>query len=290
MNPTIDRLSAIGRPLDPAWPTNRAVLWLTPTAGILGALWAWLGPGVLSPLAAAGVAAGAAFGGWALGREVDPDRQGTAFLAMALAFLEALLVTQASLLLLFTGLMLVRVVNRTAGPPATVLDDAGVLGLTAWCVWATANPLVGFVAAAAFSLDARLPDPAGVRGPARHWAVAILALLPALWGGGAGPFGVLATPPGLPAPAGSGWAWPSTGGWVAVAAISAAFLARVVATRTVESSCDRTPDRLTLLRVRAGMLIALALALTTVAFGDAGLREGVLLWAVLVATALWRGR
>lgn len=290
MNPTLDRLSGIGRPLDPAWATNRAVLVLTPLAAVAGALWVWLGPGTGSPLAAAILAAGAAFGAWALGRELDPDRQGTAFLAMALAFLEALLVPEASLLLLFTGLMLVRVVNRTVGPPASPLDDLVILGLTAWCVWATANPLVGFVAAAAFALDARLPDPAGERGPARHWAVAVLALLPALWGSGVGPLGVLAAPAGLPAPVAAVWRWPSVGGWIAVAALSVAFGVRLVRLRAVESVCDRTPDRLTVLRVRAGMGIALALALTTAAFGDAGLREGALLWAVVAATAVWRGR
>lgn len=290
MNPNMERLSGIGRPLDPAWATNRAVLVLAPAAGVLGALWAWLGPGMRSPLATALVAAGAAFGGWALGRELDPDRQGAAFVAMGLAFVEALLVPEASLLFLFTGLMLVRVVNRTVGPPATLLDDAVILGLTAWCVWSTTNPLVGFVAAGAFALDAALPDPTGERGPARHWAVAVLALLPALWGAGVGPFGVLAAPSGLPAPARAAWALPSMGGWVAAGAVTAVFLGRVVALRSVDSVCDRIPDRLTVLRVRAGMAVALALALTTVAFGDAGIRKGVLLWGVLAGVTLWRGR
>lgn len=297
MSPNLERLSGIGRPLDPDWTTNRAVLILTPLAGLAGALWVWLGPGTGSAVGAGILAAGAAFGGWALAREVDPDRQGTAFLAMGFAVLQALLVPEASLLLLFTGLMLVRVVNRTVGPPATPLDDLVILGLTAWCVWATANPLVGFVAAAAFSLDARLPDPAGERGPARHWAVAVLALLPALWGSGSGPEGalggisdILPAPAGIPAPAAPTWAWPSSGGWLAVGVLSVVYLVRLASLRTVDSVCDRTPDRLTVLRVRAGMAVALALALTSVAFGDAGIRQAVLLWAVVAAAGLWRGR
>lgn len=271
-------MSTIGRPLDPAWATNRAVLILMPVGGVLAGVWTALGPGrggvVTTGL---GALAGAAvvLGGWALGRELDPDRQGAAFVSLALAFGVFLLVPEGSLVLLFTALVLSRVVNRTVGPPATLLDAAAVLGLTLWAVVATGNPLVALPAAAAFAVDAALPG-----GPRRHWAAAAMALV---LGGWAAARGI----PGLVDP-GLALDGPSPGGWLLAALVGLSFLAAVLHTRRVESSADATGRPLQPGRVRAGMGVILLLALVTLARGDAGLREGALVWATLAGVSLWR--
>jgi len=271
---SLDRegLSGLGRPLDPEWATNRVVLALVPVAGLVGVLWAWPGPGTGGVITTGLTAAGAAFGGWALGREVDPDRQGAAFAGMALAFLAGLVVPDGSLLLLFTALMLVRVVNRTTGMAATVLDDALVVGLVVWCVFSTSNALVALVAGVAFALDATLRSPEFEKGPPRHWAVAVIMLLVALWVGSAAP-----------------WAWPAATTVMAAGLVVAVFSAHAVSTREITSRCDRTETRLSLTRVRAGMMIALGIATSTIPFGDPGIRAGAPLWATLAGVAIWRG-
>jgi len=265
--------SGLGRPLDPSRVTNRVVLALVPVAGLIGAMWGWLGPGAGGPIATGVTAAGAAFGGWALGREVDPDRQGAAFAGMALAFVAALVVPESSLLLLFTALMLVRVVNRTTGMVATVLDDAMVIGLVVWCLFATSNGLVGLVAAAAFALDAILHSSDFERGPLHHWALAAAGLLVALWTG-----------PSTP------WAWPGIPAGMTAGVIVGIFSAHAISIRGLTSRCDRTEARLSPTRVRAGMIIALAAAASTIPLGDPGIRAGAPLWATLAGVAIWRGR
>lgn len=167
-------LSALGRPLDPSWPTNRAVMVLVPAAGLGAALWAALGPGG-SPTDAAWTGFGwaaALFGAWALARELAPDDQGVAFAAMAAGGVVVATVPQAGLWLLFTALFQARLVNRTVGPEPTGLDALGVAGFSAVAAGATHlwAPLAS--ASFAFLLDRRLA-PAG---PRRHGVLAAVCL------------------------------------------------------------------------------------------------------------------
>ena len=275
MNDTLRRISTIGRPLDPAWATNRAVLVLMPVGGVLAGAAAAMVPGRGGVVTAGLSGLAVVLGGWAVGRELDPDRQAAAFVSLALAFGAFLLVPVASLVLLFTALVLARVVNRTVGPPATPLDAVAVLGLTLWALVATGNPLVALPAAAAFGADATLPG-----GARRHWAAAGVALG---MGGGAAVVGI----PGLVEP-GLTLVAPSGAGWLLAAVVGLSFLATVIHTRRVDSRADATGQRLEPGRVRAGMGVVLLLALVTLAPGDAGLREGALLWASLAGVAFWR--
>ncbi|MFW6084190.1 MAG: hypothetical protein ACODAA_03160, partial [Gemmatimonadota bacterium] len=68
------RLTSIGRSIDPSYPTNRAVLLLLPVAAtVAGILAASRGAGLREMLLQAGGGALAAFGAWAVAREIAPD-------------------------------------------------------------------------------------------------------------------------------------------------------------------------------------------------------------------------
>ena len=70
----LSALTSLGRPLDPAWSTNRAVLWLLPALAILGAGLAWRDGLDPASVAFAGFrTALLGFGAWAVARELAPD-------------------------------------------------------------------------------------------------------------------------------------------------------------------------------------------------------------------------
>jgi hypothetical protein len=123
MSHPIHKFSALARPVEPKYPTNLAVIILLPVIAI--GLFAWLAFHG-TPMAAAGQTAllgmFAAFLTWALGREMDPDHNATAFIAMGLAAILTGLGYGFDLLTLGALLFAVRLVNRTVGPQAKIGD------------------------------------------------------------------------------------------------------------------------------------------------------------------------
>lgn len=157
----IYRYTSIGRPLDPALPTNRAMLMLVPVAALAGAAWALAveGTGVGPAALQAGISALAAFGTWALGRELLPDDHAAAFVCLFLGFCVSLTSPAPGLLTLFTTLGLVRLVNRSTGLKARSTDSLLVSALVVWTVYETASPWFGAIGALAFLFDATLRKP-----------------------------------------------------------------------------------------------------------------------------------
>lgn len=122
------RFTSIARPIDPAYLTNRALLIVLPIAGLLSAglaLFFDVGDG---PLTAAFSGALAAFAAWALTRELAPDYNGAAFVALAFAWVANIAFGARQVLLLFVAMVLVRVINRSTGLPLRPIDTLGVLG------------------------------------------------------------------------------------------------------------------------------------------------------------------
>lgn len=139
------------------------IILLGPAALSAAIIALWQGASALDALVFALATALAAFGGWAIGREIDPDNQASAFVSLALAVLVMLLLgpgsTQYALLILFTTLGLVRQVNRSTGLEARLTDSVLLLALTLWVIYATANPLFGLVAGISFAFDGSLERP-----------------------------------------------------------------------------------------------------------------------------------
>ncbi|MFW6039879.1 MAG: hypothetical protein ACOC9N_02245, partial [Gemmatimonadota bacterium] len=262
-NRRVYEVTSIGRPLDPAYPTNRAVLVLLPVAAMLaGGLAAVGDAGLAGVLWRAGGGALAAFGSWALAREIAPDDEiRGAFGAMALGFI-AYLVFEAALVPVFAALFFARMVARTTGLAATGLDSLVVATIALFTAWRMGSPWPAAAGAAAFVLDAVLAPRL-----ARQW------LFAGLCAGGA----VALTSAGLAphlVPV-----RPDLGARTAATIIVVGTIARIVATRDMSARGDATDEPLSATRVRAAQAVALLTALATAASGSAGIEAGALVWA-----------
>ncbi len=268
-------ITSIGRPLDPGYPTNRAVLLLLPLAAVVaGGFAAAGGTGIAGVLGRATGGALAAFGSWALAREMAPDDEiAGAFGAMALGF-AAYLAFEAALVPVFAALFFARIVARTTGLAATGLDSLIVTVVALFAAWRTGTPWPAVAGAAAFVLDAVLAP-----GLARQWLFAGLcaAGAVALTSAGLAPDVVPVQPDFVPR--------------TAATIIVVGAIARIAATRDVAARGDATDEPLSLARVRAGQAATLLTALAWAAAGTAGIEAGALVWATLAAVTLaaaWR--
>ena len=265
----LNRFTSIARVLDPRYPTNRAVLLLlAPAAGIAGAMALLRGSGLPEIAHSALFGMAAALAGWAFARELAPDLERLAFLSMLLTFGAFLTVESSSLLLLFTAQFLVRIVNRSVGLPARVIDSAFVAGLTVWTTWAGSFPGLALVGALAFGLDASMKERFR-----RHWIFAGICL------------------------AAAGLSLDRQGQWWLPESLSAtvAGLLLIVGVgyglamwriRRVTSPADVTGTPLSSTRVLAGMAVGLLSGLQALARGQAGLEAAALVWAVLASVPL----
>lgn len=271
----ISEITSIGRSIDPSHPTNRAVLLLLPLAAtVAGVLAASRDAGLGEVLLRAGGGALAAFGAWALAREIAPDDEiAGAFLSMALGY-AAFLVLEAALAPLFAALLYARVVNRSTGLAATGLDALAVTGFALFTAWRIGSPWPAAVAAVAFALDAVLD-----RGLARQWLFAGLCAAGAIGLATAGlaPDIVPVQPDLVPRT-------------VATILVVGA-IALIATTRSVAARGDVTETPLSLGRVRGAQAVVLLTALATAASGSAGIEAGSPIWACLAGVTLpaaWR--
>jgi hypothetical protein len=267
------RVTSIGRPLEPSYRTNLAVLLLMPLAAVIAAAVAAVGGSGVAAIVGRAVGGGAVvFGAWALARELAPDDNPAAFISMALGYVTFLVVAAPSLLLLFTALLLARVVNRTVGPPARLTDSLLVLGLTLWAAWSIRSPVLPVVASVAFALDAFLEN-----GNRRQLLFAGLALIGAL---------VMALQFGS---ASEGREVSLVAG-VLVALVSVGFGIAIARTRRVRSVADVTGNQLSVARVRAGMFVGILVAAQALVLGADGVEASALIWATLAGVAVggWR--
>ncbi len=155
-NTGIYRFTSIGRPLDPAYPTNRGVLQALPIVAAVAAVVAYAGFADFGPSSAALAAALSAFAAWAVTRELCPDDNAAAFVSLVYAAGAQLLFGPVSVIPLFVALVLTRIVNRTTGLEPRKLDAVLVTGFILWAMSSLSNPMIGIVAAVAFFLDASL--------------------------------------------------------------------------------------------------------------------------------------
>lgn len=266
----IYKITSIGRPLDPSYATNKAVLLLMPVAGIAAVAAAFL-RGASGPEIATAALAGVIviFGAWALARELVPDDNLTAFVSMGLAFATLLVVDSPGLLFLFATLFLVRIVNRSVGLPARITDSIIVVLLIVLAIYSTHSPLFGIVGALAFTFDAIIRD-----GQRHQLVFAALCLA------GSGIYGIqygIGVDDPMPFPAGVMWL---------VVTVSVVYAATILLTRRIESLGDVTGAPLSLSRVRAGMVISLLAASQALILGASGVNIASMVWATLTGVAV----
>jgi len=238
------RFTSIARPIDPAYITNRALLIVLPLLMLLNAGLASIYDIGSSPLSAAFSGALVAFAAWALTRELAPDYNGAAFIALVLAWIANVAFGTTSVLLVFVALLLVRLVNRSTGPRWRVLDTLGVLGFSIWAAVDTQQPLILLVSASAFTLDATLRDPLR-----RHYFAAAVCIAAFIW--------VLRGDAGLLA------SDLTAGDWVLVGVFAGGVILTAAASPKPVSYCDTSPDRLDRVRVNAGLITGWLFAVQT---------------------------
>ncbi len=244
-NHRIYQFTSVGRPLDPAFPTNRAVLILMPMSAVLGAVLSWIQSGdPWQALQQALVYALLIFLAWALAREFAPDDNPAAFISLSGGLVVALASSSPGLMTAFVTLGLVRIVNRTTGLAARRTDSIALMALSIVTIYATASPLFGGVAALAFILDGSLREP--LRQQWLYGLICLGASVVYMVDHGIGPTH-LSVPDSLFE-------------WLALL-FMLIFALNIILTRTVRSKADTGGRALEVNRVRAGMAIGLLAAL-----------------------------
>jgi hypothetical protein len=263
--------TALGRLPDPRYPTNRAIMALALAVGAAGAIFQWLRGTALLDGVNWGFGAGfAMFLAWALGRELDPDHDLSAFVAAGLALVAVLLVEAPSLMVILWLLLVLRLVNRTVGLPAKPLDSLGVLGFGAWLTW-QGDWIVGLVTSGAFLLDGLLSPPLRT-----HLFISGLALVATV---------VLTIFQGVMA-SGSG---PTTAVAISSLAMAGLFLVVIATSRELRAVGDATGEPLHPRRVQAAQILALATALLFAwRAGATGVQAMLPLWAAMLGVSLYR--
>lgn len=266
------QLTTIARSVDPIYPTNQAIIILTllVSTGAAGSS-LYLGAALFPAILYGFIAGIAIFFAWAISRELDPDFDYAAFLPALICIPLLLIAPDPGLLTSLFVLLLLRIVNRTTGQPAGVLDSAALLLLAGWLVsggfW-----LAVPAALVAFILDLRLKEP-DFR---QIWFAAVLV------------FGMVAyavffginLPPLIPPVA----------SWLLILVLAAPFLFIPVLLRKSPflSVGDRTGEPLDRGRVQAARLLGLSVVVVAIAIW--GVNAFVLLlplWASLVGLGVY---
>ncbi|MDJ0758234.1 MAG: hypothetical protein QNJ19_02505 [Woeseiaceae bacterium] len=230
------RFTSIARPVDPAFPTNRALLLAMPMLVVASAALATADVIGLSPATAAINALLVSFVSWALTRELAPDDDAAAFLALFIAWPVSLFLGPSSVLLGFAVLFLVRIVNQSTGLTARPFDTVSVLGLSVFAAYSMDLPLLLIVAGLAFVIDAMLPN-----GTKLHYVAAGVCAGAFSW---QGIDSVVSADQSFEA-------------WVGFGAMAVAAALVMAKTKYPTSVCDVSPDRLVAVRVNAGLGIGL---------------------------------
>jgi hypothetical protein len=266
----LDRITSIGRPIDPGYPTNRAIALLTITVMLVGTVFqlfsgrGWVQSGLW------GLSTGlAVFLAWALCRELDPDRDLSAFVAASLALAGSLIWGAGSLGSMLWILLLLRIVNRTTGLKATILDSLGVIGLSAWLAWGS-NWGYLVIAALGLFLDGVLQS-----GHRRQIGLSALCL------------GLSVVVLFL-----NGWTWRviriSSIAMVIALCLSALFTTVILSSRNLNSIGDVSGEKLNPRRVQVAQVLAVLSGIQVVIWsGTAGLTAFMPMWAATSGAAFY---
>lgn len=164
--------TSLARPLELGRTTNRLIAALAVAGLVGGSVHGWLSGGeAIRALTDGGSLALTIFLSWALARELDPDGEAAAFIAVGLSVAAWLSLGRVDLWALGIALGACRMVARTTGPPAAFGDALIVFAATGVLAIVGGRWSLAAVAAMAFALDALLVD-----GKRSRLVFAVLAL------------------------------------------------------------------------------------------------------------------
>lgn len=265
------KMTGIGRPIDFDYPSNRAVFFLTLAVIGIGTGYRLIGGRGVFLGVLWGLGAGAAvFLAWALGRELDPDNNPSAFIAAGFALIGIFFWGIPSLAILFWLLIGVRILNRTTGLAPTVLDSLVFLGLGIGISY-KGNWVVALFTVAVFLLDSYLLQ--GKRRSLFFALVSAVAFAASLiwreefWSG-------------------MDFSGLSFG---AALLISVIFLPVILGSRQMDSEMDNSEEKLIPIRIQAGQVLSvLFLTLTALWGGMNGLISVLPLGAAALGAGVFR--
>ena len=264
-------ITAIARPIDLKYPTNKAIVLLSMMVIVASTLVRMVtGQGFLDSVWRGFIASLAVFLSWAIARELDPEYDLSAFVTAGLSLFGLIFFDDPIIIVLFWILLLTRVVNRTSGLPARMLDSLFLLALAGWLTF-YGNITVGLMTSLAFLLDGILSR------PRRHQL--LFAGLPLL---------IIAIPFYLNSIK-FGENELSLTLELAVVVVSLLFLLIIFDSRKVRAVADQTAELLDPMRVQSAQVVALATAiLISLLHGSLGIVAIMPLWAAIVGTLLYR--
>jgi len=264
-------ITAIARPIDLKYPTNKAIVLLSMMVIVASTLVRMVtGQGFLDSVWRGFIASLAVFLSWAIARELDPEYDLSAFVTAGLSLFGLIFFDGPIIIVLFWILLLTRVVNRTSGLPARMSDSLFLLALAGWLTF-YGNFTVGLMTSLAFLLDGILSR------PRRHQL--LFAGLPLL---------IIAIPFYLNSIK-FGENELSLTLEPAVVVVSLLFLLIIFDSRKVRAVADQTAELLDPMRVQSAQVVALATAiLISLLHGSLGIVAIMPLWAAIVGTLLYR--
>jgi len=263
-------ISSIGRPIDLNYPTNRAIALLTLGVMVAGAAFQFFSDRDWVQSGLWGLTTGlAVFLAWALCREVDPDHDLAAFVASALALTGSFIWGAGSLGSILWILLLLRIVNRTAGLPSTIFDSLGALGLAAWLAW-QGNWGYLVITATGLFIDGALQN-----GNKHQFALAALGLCLSVVVLNLKKQGLNESETSLLALG-------------AASGLSALFIPLIAASREIDSLGDVSGEKLNPRRVQAAQVLSILTGMQAAFWsGTAGLTAFMPLWAATTGAALF---
>jgi hypothetical protein len=263
------RLTSINRPLDPNYPTNRLIILIGVVVLIISSLFHFSANNTASTSIIYGTKAGISiFLVWAISREVDPDREIAAFVPVILSLIPVMIYGMQPLLALYWLLLVLRIVNRSTGSKAGILDilTALLIGLyiSYEVIW-----IVGILTAAAFFIDSRISAPERV-----HLLASIIMAVFTLF--------II-----------------SGGNNIAIADISLMrtlalismillFLPFIVSSEKPKSKGDRTREPLEAIRVKMGDILFLTTAISFIFVDTDYTASWPVLWCIAAGIGLYR--
>ena len=122
------KFSTLGRPVDPIYPTNLVILVITIFCVIAGSLYMIIAGEKITSAVFFGLMAGTSvFFSWAIGREIDPDNPLSAFIQIPFTIGGMIYFGTPNIILLFSLMLLLRLVSRSVGLYCRISDSIVVL-------------------------------------------------------------------------------------------------------------------------------------------------------------------
>lgn len=264
-------ISHMGRMVDPRYPTNLAIMiWSALIAVAMFGFQLVSGTEFIQAGISAVIATLSVFWAWAMAREIDPQEQLSAFVAASLVTIAVFIVdVRFNLIVLFYMMSMTRILNRSVGLPATLLDSIVLLVFTG-VVGFFGSWIYAMMGATAFLLDSLLPDR-----DRKHLLFAGLSTVIMI--------AAFIMQTGTLSPI-----LPTTEFIMGIVAVTFIFIPIIVKSRHVDAVCDVNSEPLLPIRVQAAQVIALLFGYHVALWqGNIGILEFLPLWLTIAGVSLF---